>query len=271
MNLPLSSLCWFFRILPLALLAVGCVSHEQLVNFNQGAPFPSGPEPLPALAEPLIQPYDALTISVQALDPLAAAPFNLSAGVADATQGAGTNATANSASGANHQVDAAGYIELPLIGPVRLGGLSVAQARDTLQLRLAPYLREPFVSIRRYSQFRFTVLGEVKAPATLTVPEDRLTILQAIGLAGDLSTYGDRENILVIREHLGQRQYGYLNLRDRAVFQSPYFYLQRNDVVYVQPLKQKAATVADQTAKIAPFLGLGIGILNLVVIIITRN
>ncbi len=254
---------------PLLLTVVGCVSHEQLVNFNQGPEFPAAGQAIAPAPEPLIQPFDALALSINALDPEAVAPFNLPA--TNPTGALAPTGSGPAQAGANYQVDAQGNIELPLIGTFRIGGLTVAQARDSIAALLTPYVKNPFITLRRFAQFRFTVLGEVKTPTTFTLTEDRVTVLQAIGMAGDLTNYGDREHILVVREQNGQRLYGHVNLRDRNVFQSPYFYLQRDDVLYVQPLKQKAATVADQTTKLAPFISLGLGVLNLVAIIVTRR
>lgn len=254
---------------PLLLAGVGCVSHEQLVNFNQGPEFPAAGQAIAPVPEPLIQPFDALALSINALDAEAVAPFNLPA--TNPTGALAPTGSGPAQAGANYQVDAQGNIELPLVGTFHIGGLTVAQARDSIAAVLTRYVKNPFITLRRFAQFRFTVLGEVKTPTTFTLTEDRVTILQAIGMAGDLTNYGDREHILVVREQNGQRLYGHVNLRDRNVFLSPYFYLQRDDVLYVQPLKQKAATVADQTTKLAPFISLGIGVLNLVAIIVTRR
>ena len=253
-------------LLILSLLLSSCVTHEQLVNFNTGPEFPAGAEPTPAVPEPLIQPFDGLALSVQAVDPEVAAPFNLGTGVSAATP-TGSGPTLP---GTNYQVDALGNIDLPFLGAFHIAGLTVAQARDSIQARLLPFLKEPFVTLRRFAQFRFTVLGEVKNSTSFTVTEDRLTILQALGMAGDLTNYGNRENILVVREQNGQRTYGRLNLRDRSVFRSPYFYLQQNDVVYVEPMKQKTGSIADQTTKIFQFAGIGLGIINLIVILTRR-
>lgn len=250
----------FLFLSALALLS-SCVSHQELVNFNEGPEFPAQPQEAPEPPPLRIQPDDALFINVHALDVELAAPFNL-APLNTASEG-------GAATAANYLVDGEGFIELPVIGAFHVGGLTIPEARDSLRLQLAPYLREPIVTIR-FTQFRFTVLGEVKTPTTFTLPEEKITILEALGMAGDLTNYGNRTNILVVREQNGRRSYGRINLHDRSVFQNPYFYLRPNDVIYVEPLKQKTGTVSDQAAKVLPWISAGTVMLNLI-IILTRQ
>lgn len=234
-------------MLGLASLLNGCVQHRQLVNFNEGPAFPQGFSEIPQGAEVRIQPDDLLEIGVYAEDPAAVAPFTL--------QGVGERTLEeNNLAGNQYLVDRSGDIEFPVLGKLHLSGLKIEEARDTIKARLSPYIRQPIVNIR-WMNFKFTVLGEVMRPATYNLPESSVTVLEAIGLAGDLTNYGNRENILVIREQDGQRSFGRINLRDRSVFYSPYFYLKQNDVVYVEPLRQKAGLVGDQaTTKVLPWV-----------------
>jgi polysaccharide export outer membrane protein len=111
-----------------------------------------------------------------------------------------------------------------------------------------PYLKNPIVNVK-IANFRFSVLGEVNKAGTYTVGYERATILEALSMAGDLTKYGNRENILVIRHLDGKRQYGRVNLHRRDVFMSPYFYLQQGDIIYVEPLKAKVGDTADATTK----------------------
>ncbi len=247
-------------ILP-ALWFSSCVTHEELLNFSQGPPFPLQPDSIGVVNVLRIQPDDALFISIHTEEPDAAIAFNLVSGATPATQGGG---------GANYLVDEKGVIEMPVIGPVRLAGLSVPEARDTIRARLSPYVKAPIVNIR-FTQFRFTVLGEVKNPTTFTLSEEKITILEALGMAGDLSNYANRTNILVIREENGMRSFGRINIQARDVFRSPYFYLRPNDVIYVEPSKDKVGTVQDQFTKIMPWVGVGTATLNLIFIIISST
>jgi len=246
----------------ITLLALSsCVKHQQLVNFNQGPEFSGTPQAIANLPAIHIQPDDALAISVHTINMEAAEPFNL--GISSAQ---GSTAGSAAQVQGNFLVDPAGYIEYPSLGRIKAGGLTTTELKDTLLARLAPYLKDPIVYVR-FTNFTFTVLGEVKGPGAYTFPEEKMTILEAIGYSGDLTTYGDRTNILVIREQDGARSFGRINLRDRNVFESPYFYLRQNDVIYVEPLKQKSASVADQTNKIFPWVSVAVTVLNLIIII----
>jgi polysaccharide export outer membrane protein len=136
-------------------------------------------------------------------------------------------------------VDAEGTIEFPVIGKVEVLGLTKAELRDRLRERLSEYLQNPAVIIR-FRNVTVTVLGEVENPSTFTVPNESITLLQALGMAGDMTVYGKREEVLVIREVNGVRTAARLNLQDPATLNSPYYFLQSNDVVYVEPVDAKA-------------------------------
>ncbi len=236
-----------------------CVEHKMLVNFNEGPAFPAGPQPIPVPSELRIQPDDLLEIGVYAADPAAVAPFTL--------QGIGARTKEeNNLAGNNFLVDQQGDIEFPILGKMHLAGLSIEQARDTFKARIGQYINKPIVNVR-WLNFKFTVLGEVTRPATFTLPERSVTVLEAIGLAGDLTNYGNRKNILVIREQDGQREFGRVDLQDRNVFSSPYYYLKQNDVLYVEPLKQKTSIVSDQAAKVLPWVSAGAIVANIFVLI----
>ncbi|MCK6691238.1 MAG: polysaccharide biosynthesis/export family protein [Thermoanaerobaculia bacterium] len=215
-----------------------CIQHRQLVNFDEGPVFDSLVMKVtpPALQ---IQPDDLLAISVlsQTADPQITAPFRTSA--VDRSGGGGGTQDAP-----QYLVDAAGMINMPLVGQVRLAGLTTQMARDTLESHLSRFLKKPIVNVR-ISNFRFSVLGEVNRAGTYSIPYERVNALEALGQAGDLTKYGNRENVLVIRQTNGIRRYGRLNLHDRKVLQSPYFYLEQNDIIYVEPLKAKVGDTSD--------------------------
>jgi len=168
--------------------------------------------------------------------------------------------------GSPYLVDLSGDIEFPVLGKIHLGGLTMEQARDTFKQRLSRHLANPIVNLR-WLNFKFTVLGEVNHPATYTLPERSVSVLEAVGLAGDLTNYGNRKNILIIREQDGQREFGRLDLQDRNVFNSPFFYLKQNDVIYVEPLKQKTGVVSDQATKVLPWVSAGAILTNVILLI----
>ena len=139
-----------------------------------------------------------------------------------------------------------------------------------LSEKLKDYLKNPIVNIR-FTNFRITVIGEVNRPSTFTFPDEKVTILEAIGMAGDLTPYGDRKDILVIREQNGTREFGKINLRNRQIFESPYFYLKQNDVIYVYPIKDKSATINTQTQRIIPWVTALSTVATLIVTITLNN
>jgi polysaccharide export outer membrane protein len=242
---------------------VSCVNYKQLVNFNEGPAFPVGAQPIPLLSDIKIQPDDLLEIGVYAEDPVAVAPFTLQ-GLSERTK-EGYNVIGN-----NYLVDQQGDIEFPVLGKMHLAGLSMEQARDSFKLKIGRYINNPIVQVR-WLNFKFTVLGEVSRPATYTLPERQVTVLEAIGLAGDLSNYGNRKNILIIREQDGKREFGHIDLQDRNAFNSPYFYLKQNDVIYVEPLKQKASIVSDQATKVLPWVSAGAIVANIFILLFRNN
>jgi polysaccharide export outer membrane protein len=218
------------HLLPLLLLSA-CIQHKQLVNFNEGPAFESLNTVLPA-SPVRLQPGDLLEISILSTDPLLEQPF----------QTPGEEA-------GMYRLNAQGFIQIPLLGPVLLAGLREMDAQDTLSAKLGKFLKQPIVHLRMQS-FRFTVLGEVARAGTFTPLGDQINVLEALGMAGDITPYGNREKVIVIRQRAGQRTFGILNLRNRGVFDSPYFYLQPGDVVYVEPLKAKVGVTADTGTKV---------------------
>ncbi len=236
-----------------------CVQHKELLNFNEGPAFPSEAQPITVVADVRIQADDLLEIGIYAENPAAVAPFTLQ-GIGERTK------EQNNVAGNHFLVDQAGDIDFPVLGKIHLSGLRVEQARDTFKLKLQRYITNPIVNVR-WLNFKFTVLGEVNRPATYTLPERSVTVLEAVGLAGDLTNYGNRKNILVIREQDGKREFGRVDLQDRNVFTSPYFYLKQNDVIYVEPRKQKTGVVSDQAAKVLPWVSAGAILANVVILL----
>jgi polysaccharide export outer membrane protein len=181
--------------------------------------------------EPTIQPNDLLDIFVfsKSINQEQATLFNLP----NTSIGSG-----HSRNSAGYLVNANGTIELPFVGSLQAAGLTRAQLSSTLATKLTPYVKEPTVLVR-YMQFRVNVMGEVKNPGNYNFPTDRVTLLDALSMAGDLTDFGKRTNIMVIREEAGARKYYPVNLNSGSVFQSPAFQLQQNDIIYVQANTRK--------------------------------
>lgn len=150
-------------------------------------------------------------------------------------------------------VNKEGKIDFPLIGTVVVKGLTTMQAKEVIRNKVAVYLKNPIVSVR-VQNFKLTVLGEVNRPANYIVANERVSVLDALGMAGDLTIFGRRENVLLIREKEGRKVLTRLNLNSSDIFKSPYYYLQQNDILYVEPNKAKAATTdMAQVRKISIF------------------
>ena len=190
------------------------------------------------IPEPVIQKSDILSISVFSDNPEATLLFNQTqANGGGNTSGASTTSGGVSAT-AGYLVDVDGNIYFHSLGRLNVAGLTKLQLSNLLLEKLKIYLKNPYVEIR-FLNARITILGEIGRPGTVNIPEQRISILDAIALSGDVTTYGKRDNILVIREKDGKRQTGRVNLLNPTIYQSEYFYLQQNDLVYIEPIQKK--------------------------------
>lgn len=145
------------------------------------------------------------------------------------------------ASATGYLVEADGKIKLPFLGAVQAEGLSRIQLESFLTERFKEYTKNPVINVR-FLNYNFSVLGEVLKPGRFNMATERITIFEALSMAGDISEMGKRENILVIRETNGQRDFARINLLSKDLFNSPYYYLKTNDVVYVEPVKSRFIT-----------------------------
>ena len=141
---------------------------------------------------------------------------------------------------------------MPLVGKVKIAGLTTTVARDTLQKRLEQYLQSPNVRLY-FENFKVTILGEVTHPGVFSVTNEKITIPEAIGMAGDLNIYGNRRDVLLIREENGVKTYTKVDLTRRDLFVAPYYYLHSNDILYIPPVKDKLAQ-SDNFYRVAPML-----------------
>jgi len=187
-----------------------------------------------------IMPKDMLTITVNTSDPAASAPFNLAV-----SKTVGTNGELSSGSNSlqGYLVDNNGNINFPSVGRIQVAGLTKPECEDLISEKIRPFLASseiPIVTVRMAS-YRVTVTGEVGSPKVIPVSYEKLSIIEALAQAGDLTIYGRRDNILLIREDAtGEKHHVRLNLNDANIINSPYYYLQQNDIVYVQPNKVKS-------------------------------
>lgn len=180
-----------------------------------------------------IQPDDLLSITVAAEDAEIAAPFNL--GVAATTTKASLSSTG---SGSVYLVDPRGYIDFPVLGSIKVAGLFRSELVELLQTKIEKYIKKPIVSLR-ITNFKVAVQGEVTAPGVYPVNSERITLIEAISMARDLTIYGKRDNVLIIRETNGVKSFNRVDITKADFINSPFYYLAQNDVVYVEPNKTK--------------------------------
>ena len=186
-----------------------------------------------------IMPKDILQIQVFSMTPEASEPFNLLKGSSASTSTTNTNQN----SVYNYLVDNDGTIVMPIIGTVQVGGLGMREAEQLIKSKIQPYLSESenVVVHVRMMNYKYAVLGGVNAPGLYSTQNEKVSILEAIAQAGDLTTFAYRDRIFLIRENAeGQKEYHQLNINDANIVSSPYFYLQQNDVIYVEPRKIEA-------------------------------
>jgi polysaccharide export outer membrane protein len=247
-----NSLCTFSLLL---LLFTSCVSHKQLLLLDEGAPYINdSTSTIANLPSPIIQTDDRLFIKVSAFDAEASAPFNqamLLNGNNNNNNQSGNNQANNGlmAGGANQNnqlmelmlgylVDDSGNIEFPVVGTVQLGGLGLDQAKKKLYGFLDEYLVNYSVDIQ-FMNRRVTVSGEVTMPGLVTLDRNRISILEALQRSGGVTPYSNTKEIYVIREVDGERIFGNLDLHDRNIVNSQFYYVYPNDVVFVAPIAQK--------------------------------
>jgi polysaccharide biosynthesis/export protein len=208
---------------------VSCGTNKQVAYFDN---IQSGTIPAPTTnVDVPIQKNDILSISINSLNPEATAVFNTSNRPTEAL---------------GYLVNEDGFIQLPIIGNIRAIGLTKKQLSDQITKLLIDQklLVDPIVNIRHLN-FKVTVLGEVSRPTVINVPSEKISLLEAIGLAGDLTIYGKRENVMLIREkQSGQKEIFRINLNNDQIFKSDLYYLQPNDVIYVEPNQAKVAAAS---------------------------
>ena len=217
-----------------------------------------------------IMPKDELTITVQTTKPEVSAPFNLTI-----NNRLGNAGQMSSGGGylQGYLVDNDGNINFPIVGKLHVAGMTKTECEEMIKGKVTPYLaktEKPIVTVRT-SSYRVTVIGEVGGPRVVPVTTEKMSIIEALAQAGDLSIYGKRDNVLLIREDsTGEKHEHRLNLKDANIFNSPYYYLQQNDIVYVQPNNVKAnnSVIGSSTTLWFSFLGVITSLASLIITIV---
>ncbi|MBU7577779.1 MAG: polysaccharide biosynthesis/export family protein, partial [Flavihumibacter sp.] len=234
MNLKLLSLCFFVTLI---LFLAGCgatLKNHQRRLILQGADSISGI----SIEDPtlLIKKNDLLSIVIHSDNQEATEIYNQNMGATTSVGSGGANNLL--LMGRGYQVDEAGMIYLHTIGLIKAEGKTKAVLAREIRDLLIPYLKQPYVTVR-FANHRLTILGEVMKPGMIEMPDQKISILDAIGLAGDLTQFGRRDNVLVVREVDGKKVTGRINIGNASLYQSPYYYLQQNDLVYIEPNRNK--------------------------------
>lgn len=249
----------FFLIIFISNFLFSCSSTRQLAYFN------NQPEGIYDNKTPLLQqtiiPNDLLSITVSSLNPEATAIFN------NASSSSAPSSGTNVRNATGYLVEADGTIQFPLLGKIQGAGLTKTELAEFLRKTLEDkkLLIDPIVVIN-FLNYRVTVLGEVSRPMVVTVPNEKISLLEAIGMAGDLTLYAKRDNVLLIREEKGKRLLKRINLNSGDIFDSPYYYLKNNDIIYAEPNKTKAFSTS-ATREVLP---LAFSFLTLIALLIYR-
>ena len=218
-------------VVTVILMMVGCGSSKQVAYWQNIDSISLAASK--GLFDAKIMPKDELTILVQTTDPLTSEPFNL--------RSTGQTSSKNQITG--YLVDNDGMINFPIVGKIRVAGLTKTECEDLIKSKIQPYLartENPLVSVRT-SSYRITVIGEVNRPGVIPVATEKISLVEALAEAGDMTIYGKRDNVLLVREDKsGEKHKVRLNMNDANIINSPYYYLQQNDIVYVEPHKVKA-------------------------------
>lgn len=209
-----------------------------------------------------IQAGDILSVMVSSLSPEASIMFNPYQSMATGVQTPMPQPnTPTPAMG--YLIDDEGFISLPLIGKLKIENLTTQEARDLLTEKLEKYLQQPTVNLRILN-FKITVLGEVNRPSVYTIPNEKISLPEVLSLAGDLTIFGKRSNIMVIRETNGKWDFARIDMTKRDMFSSPFYYLHSNDIIYVEPTKGRI-TSSDRTIQLAPIIISGLTLITLII------
>lgn len=232
---------------PLRLLAIGLIavlfascSAQKRVWYLQDAQDYT-PEQIEETGQIRIKPLDRLTVVVNSLNPELAVPFNASSSYNSLTGAPSTSSTATASSLQIRTVDENGMLDMPIIGKIKCSGLTRNELAQAIadKIREGGYINDPSVNIQ-FADMKISVIGEVAKPGHYAITRDKISIFDALAMAGDITVYGIRTEVAVQREVDGVRCIEYLDLTSKDIFDSPAFYIQQNDIIYVKPNKYKA-------------------------------
>ncbi|MEI8054198.1 MAG: polysaccharide biosynthesis/export family protein [Bacteroidota bacterium] len=252
--------CKFFLLAFLLIIQISsCTVSQQSTTYFSG----SGDTTLILKTddvEPIIQKNDILSIYISSLNPEASAVFN-----APNLLATSSSTTSGSSSAGGYLVNTDGNIQLPILGTIKASGITKKQLKaDITNLILdKKLLIDPIITIRHLN-YEVTVIGEVGKPIVINVPNEKISLLKALGLAGDITVYGKKDNVMLVREVEGKRKVKRIDLNDKSFLSSNYYYLQPNDIVYVEANKWKVIN-ANRNQQLLPSILSGLSIIALVI------
>lgn len=229
----------FFKFLSLIVLQLvllsSCISRKEIVYFQGSS---EGKNTLDFNNKILnLRPQDRLSINVSAQERAAVIPFNLPLVNSFLNEDLSTTTSGGQSTNQTYVVNSKGVIDFPVLGEIKVSGLSIEKLKFNLTTEIAKYVKNPIVSVE-LENFNISVLGEVNKPGTFKVKDQSISLVKALGIAGDMTVFGKRTNVLVIREESdGQVTRNYVDITSPKITSSPYYYLKQNDVVYVEPNK----------------------------------
>jgi polysaccharide export outer membrane protein len=226
-------------LLPVLVSLASCINTKQVTYFNDAAD--TAYIDAPGANENIIHNNDILSITINSLNAEASAVFNTTNNFVINSSTASGSATQST----GYLVNIDGSIQLPILGNIKAAGLTKTQLKDLITQTIISkkLLVDPVVNIRHLN-FEVTVIGEVGRPTVITVPNEKISMIKALGLAGDITIYGQKNNVLLIRESSGRKKLVRLDLQSTSFIKSPYYYLMPNDVVYVETNKNRIASVS---------------------------
>ncbi|GGF81729.1 polysaccharide biosynthesis/export family protein [Wenyingzhuangia marina] len=258
------------KIIIISLLALGtlsCASRKDIIYLQDVKDKTAQSDVLEIdsvyFKAPTIKPDDRLTINISSINPEAARPFNL---YLSAFNTGGISATGQQQQ-QSYLVDADGYISFPQLGDLKVIGFTRVQLEKHLEKKIKPFLPDVKANVQLVN-FRVSILGEVKTPGEYSINRDKISVLQALAMAGDLTIHGKREDIKLIRENKGKLTYYNIDLRSKDIVTAPFFYLQQNDVIYVAPNKPQVN--ASASSPTASYIISATGLLITIISILTR-
>lgn len=262
-----------FFILVTPVFFLGLISCNTYKNVSYFQDFADTAKPMVVktmpFKSPVIQTDDILSITIQTIDNEVTNMLNSNSTINNTS--ATVPVSSSSVTGAvqpvsGYLVDKDGFVELSFVGKVHVAGLTTSQAKELVSTEVNKYFNDAIVNVR-YANFKITIIGEVLRPSTYIIPNEKVNIFDALGMAGDMTIYGQRENVLLVRDTLNDKKLVRLNLNNKDIVSSPYFYLQSNDIVYVQPNKYKAASTDAYRNR---YFAIGAAVLSVLIITINK-